>query len=224
MNIAIVDDQLEFISFFEKVLKKYNYNITGFNNPFDFLENSRYFDVVFLDIEMPEINGIELCKLLNNLDINIIFITSHTEMMPLAFNKNVIGFIDKANYKKQLDEIISKIELINNPKFLELKITGIKIKIFLYEIIYLTYQYQDVTLHLLNKPDYIIKECSLKSIVRKLDSQFIIINRTTAVNLNFPFEYKEGKLQLNNIKLSVSRRNINKVKFMLLERDFKNVR
>lgn len=179
---------------------------------------------MFLDIEMPKIDGIKLCKLLNNLDINIIFITSHTAMMQSAFDKNVIGFIDKANYKKQLDEIISKIELINNPKFLELKITGIKIKIFFHEIIYLTYQYQDVTLHLLNKPDYIIKECSLKSIVRKLDSQFIIINRTTAINMNFPFEYKEGKLKLNNIKLSVSRRNINKVKFMLLERNFKNVR
>lgn len=224
MNIAIVDDQIEFISFFEKVLKKNNYNIRGFSNPFDFLENSRYFDVVFLDIEMPQINGIELCKLLNNIDISIIFITSHTEMMPLAFNKNVIGFIDKANYKKQLDEIIPKIESINNPPFLEFKITGIKIKIFFHEIIYITYQFQDVTLHLLNKPDFVIKECSLKSIVRKLDTQFIIINRTTAVNINFPFKYKESKLHLNNIKLTVSRRNINKVKFMLLERDFKNAK
>lgn len=223
MNAAIVDDQPEFISLFKKVFKKNNYKITSFDNGLDFLEVANQFDLVFLDIEMPQVNGLEISRLLNNIDIYIVFITCHVEMMQSAFNKNVIGFIDKANYKKQIDEIIAKIELMKESSFLEVKLSGSKVKINFNEIIYLTYQYQDVTLHLLNKKDCIIKECSLKKVVEKLDDDFVIINRTTAINKHFPFEYKDGSLQLNNLKLHISRRNINKVKLILLERDFKNV-
>ena len=52
-------------------------------------------DIITLDIEMPEMDGLQLKKLITELyeDTNIAFLTVHEEMMEEAFGKKVIGFI-----------------------------------------------------------------------------------------------------------------------------------
>lgn len=49
---------------------------------------------VDLDIEMPEVSGLEFQKQLqrNKMDIDIIYLTSHSEMMQEAFGRNVVAF------------------------------------------------------------------------------------------------------------------------------------
>jgi CheY-like chemotaxis protein len=48
----------------------------------------RGFDLVFVDVEMPEINGYDLCAQLRKLDTNrhtpVIFVTSHTDLQTRA--------------------------------------------------------------------------------------------------------------------------------------------
>lgn len=68
-------------------------------------------ELFILDIEMPEMNGLELKKLITELyrDTNIIFLTIHKEMMEEAFGKKVIGFLKKEDYRQHLSELINEV-------------------------------------------------------------------------------------------------------------------
>lgn len=68
-------------------------------------------ELFILDIEMPEIDGLELKKLITEIyqDTNIIFLTIHKEMMEEAFGKKVIGFLKKEDYRKRLGELIKEV-------------------------------------------------------------------------------------------------------------------
>lgn len=68
-------------------------------------------DLFVLDIEMPEIDGLELKKQISELyaDTNVLFLTSHREMVEEAFGKKVIGFLPKEDYEEKLFRYIREI-------------------------------------------------------------------------------------------------------------------
>lgn len=69
-------------------------------------------DLFILDIEMPEMDGLQLKKLITELyeDTNIAFLTVHEEMMEEAFGKKVIGFLRKENFKERLGGLIGEVQ------------------------------------------------------------------------------------------------------------------
>ena len=77
---------------------------------------------------MPEVSGLEFQKQLqrNKMDIDIIYLTSHSEMMQEAFGRNVVAFLNKDNYEIRLAEILTKYEQ-ELSKVLEIQCEG-KIK------------------------------------------------------------------------------------------------
>lgn len=74
-------------------------NHSGFTNTKQALQYAadHTVDVAFLDVEMPDMNGIELAKKLQDLNaaVNIIFITGYKEYMPDAFNLYASGYLLK---------------------------------------------------------------------------------------------------------------------------------
>lgn len=218
MKIAIVDDETEYLFLIEKIIKKINssYEIYTYNNGYDFLKKSQTFDVVFLDIDMPSIDGFEISKMLNDSSINISYITSHNERMIEAFNKNVIGFILKENLEIGIKDIFEKID--KKRPLLNINHGYYKAKIYMDEIVYIHYCLRDITFHLLNQENIIVKEVNLKDFLFQLNDSFVLINRTTVVNIRYVIDFKSGYVFLNDCKLKVSRRNLKKVEIKLFER------
>lgn len=92
IKIAIVDDQEEDAELLKEYLAKYEeehsilVQSTVFLASFDFLEKYHgEYDVIFLDIEMPGSNGLEVAREIRSKDdaVGIIFVTS---MVPYAIN------------------------------------------------------------------------------------------------------------------------------------------
>ena len=87
MRIAICDDQQQCRKQTEEAvracLKGLDYGVDLFKDGFEFLQAFRKkpYDLVLLDIEMPQIDGISLAKELRKLhkDVPIVFLTSHLE-------------------------------------------------------------------------------------------------------------------------------------------------
>ncbi|RLJ69129.1 LytTR family two component transcriptional regulator [Lacinutrix venerupis] len=52
-------------------------------------------DLVFLDIEMPRINGFDLLAQLNEIDFQVIFVTAYSEYAIEAFKQSVIDYVLK---------------------------------------------------------------------------------------------------------------------------------
>lgn len=103
MNIAIVDDCLndqiilkEFINRYSK-LNEEKIDVICFSTGKDFLDSNKDFDVVFLDIEMPILDGIKTAKLLRekNKSVPIIFETNMANYALFGYEVHAMDFIVK---------------------------------------------------------------------------------------------------------------------------------
>ena len=75
-------------------------------------------DLLFLDIQMPKINGFELLELLSETP-SVIFTTAFDEFALKAFEVNALDYLLKPFSEERFDSAISKkkhAELMNNPK------------------------------------------------------------------------------------------------------------
>ena len=63
--------------------------------------------LVFLDIQMPKLNGFEMLELLDNIP-EIIFITAHNEYAIKAFELNAVDYLLKPYSEKRLIEAVQK--------------------------------------------------------------------------------------------------------------------
>lgn len=113
--------------------------IKGYTNAKEAIENidEDNADVAFLDIEMPEINGLVLAEILmeKNPRIEVIFITAYDKYALQAFEVNAIGYLLKP---VELDSIKQKLERVllrqGNIKVVE-ETKKLYIKVFKYFLV-----------------------------------------------------------------------------------------
>ena len=119
MKIAIVDDQTNWRTIIEDLIKKhYGENspqIDQFQCGEDFC-NQKGYDVVFMDIEMKEMDGFNAVRFYksNNEDAIIIFLTTHDEMSRQGYIVNAFRYIIKSNIEVELEEALSAIDVLQN--------------------------------------------------------------------------------------------------------------
>ncbi len=120
MDIMLVDDEQYALNSLQKNLKelKIEGNISIFDRSIYALEFAKknVVDVAFLDISMPEINGVELAKELKktNPKINIIFCTGYSEYMSQAIDMHASGYLlkpaSKDDIKRAIENLLHPIE------------------------------------------------------------------------------------------------------------------
>ena len=109
-NILIVDDMLENIKILENILNQENYKISITNYGRDALKmvEQEEFDLIMLDIMMPDISGLEVCRYLKidpkTSNIPVIFLTGSQDknVLTKAFNVGGIDYIKKPYFKEEL--------------------------------------------------------------------------------------------------------------------------
>lgn len=103
---------------FEKL--KPDYEIDIFHSGCELLNSNVTYDLIFLDIEMPDINGMKTAESLRNgeNEEHIIFLTSHTEFMPDAFKVKAFRFLNKPIETETFEEAVveAEKEILNNEK------------------------------------------------------------------------------------------------------------
>ena len=69
-------------------------------------------DVIFLDVEMPEMNGTEAAKLISSVvpDAMLIFVTAHSEYMPAAFEVYAFDYIVKPFKSERVMQTLRRAE------------------------------------------------------------------------------------------------------------------
>lgn len=101
MKVLLVDDENLQLTRLTAVVKKVlpDDEIFAYSNPVEALEENKSnpFDIAFLDIEMPKINGIMLAKSLKTINpkINIIFVTAYDEYALDAMKLHASGYVSK---------------------------------------------------------------------------------------------------------------------------------
>lgn len=115
-NIAIVDDTKEIIEMLSKSLSRSdNYKISTYSNPLTAINNiDSKVDVVFLDIVMPQMDGLEALEKIveKNPDIKVIMMTASSTLDRVlkAHKYGATHYIMKPF--DSMDNIIKKLKLV----------------------------------------------------------------------------------------------------------------
>lgn len=142
-KIAVCDDEQIFIDDVVAKLKEQSEQceISEYTSGEELLDSPLDFNIIFLDIEMTGINGINTAFSLREqkYDGMIIFLTSHTEFMPDAFKVKAFRFLDKPLDNENFNEAFSeaKKEILNTEHILLSNRSGEKIYLKLTDIVYL---------------------------------------------------------------------------------------
>ena len=196
IKIAIIDDDKSFINLLRKKVEDYceesklPCQIAAFSNPQLFyyeLAEEEHYDICFMDIEMPGINGIQLAERLREYDKNtfLVFVTSYFEFAAHGYSLKAFDFIQKS----LLDE---KLSLVLNGIVLEIKRTENRFycietdmrlqRIEYREIIYLYKSNKNTVI--VSMEDEIQVRKPLQTVFRELKSdEFIWVERGYIINL-----------------------------------------
>lgn len=115
LNAVIVDDELPVLNLLKIVLEKTGMVnvLQAFTNPIDALENINSInpDVIFLDIEMPEVNGLELASKLMEQDDErmIVFVTGYNQYALEAFRVNALDYLLKPVTRNSVEKSIFRL-------------------------------------------------------------------------------------------------------------------
>jgi DNA-binding LytR/AlgR family response regulator len=195
----IIDDDIFSIKILQQLLLGEN-NLRCVKYFTDPLEGIKYLeentvDVLFLDIQMPKMNGFELKEKLKK-EVEIICITAYKEFALEAYNNNISGYLVKPISIKRLNQAVEKImqtlaskknfQSINENFSSDTNSIIIKYKnkshrLFLNDILYVESKSEYVCYN--TKADSIIDYERLKNIEKKLPKEtFIRIHKSYIVN------------------------------------------
>ncbi|HLW09698.1 MAG TPA: LytTR family DNA-binding domain-containing protein [Fermentimonas sp.] len=207
LNCWIVDDEPLAVSLLESYVKRVPFlNLTGkFSNALSAMQNisKEKVDVLFLDIQMPEVNGMDFAHTISS-QTRIIFTTAFSEYAIEGYRVNALDYLLKpfsfeefvTAAKKALNWFeITKQKVtgeIDKDKDRERENVGIFIKSeykylhILYDEIILIEGLKDyVKIHTSTNPNPILSLMSLKQLEEDLPySNFIRVHRSYIVNID----------------------------------------
>jgi len=113
MTCIIIDDEPLAVNLLESYVSKIeDLELVGtFNNPLDALKLLREtsVDVLFLDIQMPEITGVEFKKIINP-DLKVIFTTAYSEYAIESYDLNAVDYLLKPITFQRFLQAVEKVQ------------------------------------------------------------------------------------------------------------------
>ena len=228
IKIAICDDDKNAIALQEVVVKSslqhnsIGYEITtytiGTNLLDDITDDGYFFDLILLDIEMPELNGMQISEKLKAVlpNVKIIFVTSHTEYAIDAFELSIFRYILKSNLKKKLSSAVidaaKLIELGTEHEYI-IQTNNRMEKIPYKDIFYIQRDRGKNSIFYTSMGTSKVRK-SLQQIYEELSAlEFVFIDRSYIVNIIQIMKICDNSVILkNDIKLPVSRSHLQEVK------------
>ena len=219
IRAIIIDDELDCIQSLENELAAHCKDIEIVQsciNPKEGIKAIHNYkpDVVFLDIEMPVINGFELLELISDIDFDIIFITAYDKFALQAFKvcavdyllkpvdpQELVAAVGKLTYNKKEGKTKNQIQFLlqhldeleqNNVKRIALPtFEGLEF-IHLKDILYCESDGAYSIIHFTNDQNMLISK-PLRYLEEILcDYNFFRVHKSFIVNLEYAVKYTRG--------------------------------
>lgn len=178
LRIGVVEDEQESMDILLKYLNDFKVenniplSISTFKCPNEFLMSEEIFDLLFLDIEMPGMTGLDLARKIrkDNESVAIIFVTYMAQYAIKGYEVDALDYIVKPvtyfDFALKMNKILKKVK-INTDKVISIKSNG-ETYLLPYNDIY----YIEVSGHLLT---YYTKKGALpvRSPLKKVEADFL---------------------------------------------------
>jgi len=175
--------------------------------------NSTQVDLLLLDIEMPDMTGLELTKKLGNSKPLIIFTTAKKDYAVEAFELSVVDYLIKPialpRFKQAIEKASEAIESnkeevkVEEQGFVFVKDNGVLKRISIDDILFLEAMGDYVKVHTSQK--FHVVHATLKSIEEKLPAaKFIRVHRSYIVAINKIDYIQEGTISIGKTTIPVA--------------------
>lgn len=208
-NIAICDDETIILEDITNIIKgqfvqlniNANYFMTADSKELISILEKEAIDILFLDIDMPHISGMEVAKYLLDKDYNtlLIFVTSYDSLVYQTFQYQPFGFIRKNYFKEEISEVIKRADKTLNDKkaALTIKVNNELIKIDLCNIKYFEGDANYVNVYTTDSC-YRYRE-TLGNLEKELFRKgFIRVHKGYLINQQFIHVFKGNEVQLDD--------------------------
>ncbi|MFQ7801804.1 LytR/AlgR family response regulator transcription factor [Enterocloster sp.] len=210
MRVALCDDESYVLSVLEDYFQRYadknggDFSLIKFTSGIPLLkyvEENNDLDIIFLDIQMPELNGIEVAHIIRkkDADVKIFFLTSIIKYALEGYKVNAERYLTKplnyGRFQKELERVIKALDLENKRFFIEKNDEGV-FKINLSDILYIETVGRNTRIH--TKEREILSYHSMKEHEEFLDKSFFRCHRGFIINLKYVKETIDSDIILND--------------------------
>lgn len=165
---------------------------------FCYAEKSDY-DILLLDIEMGQMDGVTMAKHLRktNDTLQIIFITGYSDYISEGYEVSALHYLMKPVKEEKLFSVLNRAveKLVKNEKVLNFEMNGEMIRIPVYQIRYADVYGNYVTVH--TSEELRIK-MTLGELEKELDERFYRVGRSVIVNLTLIGRVTKTEIKLND--------------------------
>ena len=185
------------------------YILKEYRDGLDFIRIAEEYDIVFMDIRMDKLDGIETARVLRkvNRDTLLIFVTHMAQFALKGYEVEALDFIIKPTDQFSIDFMLTKaLRRIENRAgvALALKTADGVVKVRSNEVYYVEIFNHDLIYHT-TQGDFRVRG-QLSDVARRLaDHHFILCNRSYLVNLLHVTSVNSEYLTVNGVQLPVSR-------------------
>jgi DNA-binding LytR/AlgR family response regulator len=230
IKCAIIDDELLAINVIENHLKNFDQMmIVGtFTNPlkaYEILEKEKV-DVIFLDINMPEMSGFAFMESLNHKPL-IVITTAYREYAVKSYEQNVLDYLVKPipfdRFLKTINKVYQQVYVnssssdtsLQQEPHIFLKVNKKLIKINLNDILIIE-SLKDYIKVITLLGDYVVHK-SLTAITEELPgSNFIRIHRSYTISINKIIALEGNTVEISNRKIPIGRNYLKQTKERIL--------
>lgn len=170
-------------------------------------------DLLFLDIQLPDIRGVELLRTLPNKPLTI-FTTAYPDYAIESYDLQAVDYLLKPiefdRFVKAVNKATEQMKLRNNARFpiqdsfIIVKADHGKHKIYHKDIIYLESLHEYIAFHTI-KDKKILTLMSLAKLEETLPGNFLRIHRSYIVNIDKVSSLYGNQVVLGDVKLPIGR-------------------
>lgn len=221
MRIGICDDQKEIREILTDKVKKYYpaEDIAVYSSGEELLADRKLPDILFLDVQMPEKDGMETARELRKRDrqMIIIFVTVTEDYVFQSFDVGAFHYLIKPLEEEKFEEVLQKAvrqvrerdseDAGTGKERQSLIVTskGQHITVPIQEIVYAEVFNRKIILHTMDADiEYYGK---LKELEKKAGEDFYRPHRAYLINLNFVRKYNAGVIYLKRGQALVAKQN-----------------
>lgn len=166
-------------------------------------------DLIFLDIQMPDLSGIDLVKTLK-VKPAIIFTTAYSDYAVEGFELDVTDYLVKPFSFERFIKAVNKVKspsepetLVKEAEFMIVKADHKLYKVMFKEIKYIEGLREYVAYHLKDKK--IVALASLKKLEEELPTNFIRIHKSFIINADLIESISGNEIELGTVKLPIGK-------------------
>ena len=215
-RIAICDDEQNQIEYITSIVASWSAHeghgceIRTFASAEAFLfeyEEDKAYDILLLDVEMKNMNGIELAKRIrkDNNRAEIIFITSHFEFVGEGYEVDALHYLIKPISAEKLTQVLTKAaeKISVEPPSVVISCEGETVKLYEADIRYVESFLHYIVIHTKDK-EYKIKE-NMSVFENRVSDDFYRIHRSYLVSLKHITRISRTSVNIGSTELPLSR-------------------